>query len=159
MVDQFGLIGQVTEVGASTSVAILLTDVNHRIPAEVIRSGLRVYVIGLGGGRIAVDRMALTSDIKVGDQLRSSGMGGVFPAGLAIGEVAQLTHLPGDSFAQAEVKPAAKMGLNKVVLVLPPQPIIGPLFELSSAAGAVNGATSGSSVPPDTASAIKKVPN
>ena len=130
LVDEFGLLGQVTEVGASTSVAILLTDINHRIPAEVVRSGLRIYVIGLGAsGRLAVDRMALTSDIKVGDQLRSSGMGGVFPAGLAIGEVVAVTHAPGDSFAQAEVKPAAKMGLNKVVLVLSPRPVIGPLFE------------------------------
>ncbi len=128
LVDRFGLIGQVTEIGASTSVAILLTDANHRIPAEVVRSGLRIYVIGLGDGRLAVDRMALTSDIKVGDQLRSSGMGGVFPPGLAIGEVTHVSHAPGDSFAQAEVKPAAKMGLNKVVLVLPPQPVNGPLF-------------------------------
>ena len=158
LVDQFGLLGQVTEVGASTSVAILLTDVNHRIPAEVIRSGLRVYVIGLGGGRLAVDRMALTSDIKAGDQLRSSGMGGIFPAGLALGEVAQVTHAPGDSFAQAEVKPAAKMGLNKVVLVLPPQPIIGPLFEPPSAPSAVNGTSSGGTAPLDTAATIKKAP-
>ena len=129
LVDQYGLIGQVTEVGASTSVAILLTDVNHRIPAEVVRSGLRVYVVGLGSGMLAVDRMALTSDIKAGDQLRTSGMGGVFPAGLAIGNVVQVTHAAGDSFAQAQVQPAAKMELNKVVLVLSPRPVIGPLFE------------------------------
>ena len=130
LVDEFGLLGQVTEVGSSTSVAILLTDINHRIPAEVVRSGLRIYVIGLGAsGMLAVDRMALTSDIKAGDQLRSSGMGGIFPAGLAIGEVVAVTHAPGDSFAQAEVKPAAKMGLNKVVLVLSPRPVVGPLFE------------------------------
>lgn len=133
LVDQFGLLGQVTEVGANTSVAILLTDVNHRIPAEVVRSGLRVYVIGLGNGKLAVDRMALTSDIKAGDQLRSSGMGGVFRAGLAIGEVLSVSHAPGDSFAQALVEPAAKMGLNKVVLVLAPEPTIGPLFERSGA--------------------------
>lgn len=130
LVDEYGLLGQVTEVGATTSVAILLTDVNHRIPAEVVRSGLRVYVIGLGGaGMLAVDRMALTSDIKVGDQIRSSGLGGVFPAGLVIGEVVAVKHAPGDSFAQADVKPAAKMGLNKVVLVLSPRPVVGPLFK------------------------------
>ena len=129
LVDQYGLLGQVTEVGASTSVAILLTDVNHRIPAEVVRSGLRVYVVGLGSGMLAVDRMALTSDIKAGDQLRTSGMGGVFPAGLAIGNVVQVTHAAGDSFAQAQVQPAAKMELNKVVLVLSPRPVVGPLFE------------------------------
>ena len=136
LIDQYGLMGQVTEVAARTSVAILLTDVNHRIPAEVVRSGLRVYVVGLGSGMLAVDRMALTSDIKAGDQLRTSGMGGVFPAGLAIGQVLKVTHSSGDSFAQAEVKPAAKMGLNKVVLVLAPQPVIGPLFEPPSTANA-----------------------
>ncbi len=132
LIDQYGLVGQVTEVGTTTSVAILLTDVNHRVPAEVVRSGLRIYVIGLGNGMLAVDRMALTSDIKAGDQLRSSGMGGVFPAGLAIGQVIQVTHTPGDSFVQALVKPAAKMELNKVVLVVSPQPSIGPLFETSA---------------------------
>ena len=136
LIDQYGLLGQVTEVGARTSVAILLTDANHRIPAEVVRSGLRVYVVGLGSGMLTVDRMALTSDVKAGDQLRTSGMGGVFPAGLAIGEVIQVTHTSGDSFAQAQVKPAAKMGLNKVVLVLAPRPVVGPLFDLPSAASA-----------------------
>ncbi len=137
LIDQFGLLGQVTEVGASTSVATLLTDVNHRIPAEVVRSGLRIYVVGLGNGKLAVDRMALTSDIKVGDQLRTSGMGGIFPGGLAIGEVIAVTHESGDSFTQAQVRPAAKMGLDKVVLVLTPRPVVGPLFDLPSTANAV----------------------
>ena len=136
LVDQDGLLGQVSEVGATTSVAILLTDVNHRIPAEVVRSGLRVYVVGLGSGKLAVDRMALTSDIKAGDQLHTSGMGGIFPAGLAIGEVIQVTRASGDSFAQAQVTPAAKMGRNKVVLVLSPKPITGPLFEPPSTVNA-----------------------
>ena len=137
LIDQYGLLGQVTEVGKSSSVAILLTDVNHRVPAEVQRSGLRVYVIGLGAtGLLAVDRMALTSDIKVGDRLLTSGMGGVFAPGLAIGEVVSVHHGAGDSFAQAELRPFAKMGLNKVVLVLPPRPDIGPLFTPASSAAA-----------------------
>ncbi len=147
LVDQFGLLGQVTEVGSKTSVAMLLTDVNHRIPAEVVRSGLRIYVIGLGNGRLAVDRMALTSDIKAGDQLRSSGMGGVFPAGLAIGEVLLVTHAPGDSFAQAQVQPTAKMALNRVVLVLSPRPTIGPLFEPQGAMNKASGTVPGNAAP------------
>ncbi len=129
LIDEFGLLGQITEVGTSTSVAILLTDVNHRVPAELQRNGLRFYVVGLGaGGQLALDRITLTSDIKVGDRLQTSGMGGVFPPGLAIGEVVAVHHAAGDSFAQAELKPLAKMALNKVVLVLAPRPNLGPLF-------------------------------
>ena len=129
LIDEYGLLGQITEVGESTSVAILLTDVNHRVPAELQRNGLRFYVLGLGSnGRLALDRIALTSDIKVGDRLQTSGMGGVFPPGLAIGEVIAVHHVAGDSFAQAELKPLAKLELNKVVLVLAPRPNLGPIF-------------------------------
>ena len=139
LIDEGGLLGQITEVGSSTSVAILLTDVNHRVPAEIVRNGLRVYVIGLGAmGMLAADRMALTSDIKVGDRLQTSGMGGVFPPGLAIGEVVAVRHAAGDSFARAELKPLAKMGVNKVVLVLAPRPNIGPLFAPGPSAATSN---------------------
>ena len=144
LIDEGGLLGQVTEVGSRTSVAILLTDVNHRVPAEIVRNGLRVYVIGLGAtGMLAADQMALTSDIKVGDRLQTSGMGGVFPPGLAIGEVVAVHHAAGDSFARAELKPLAKMGLNKVVLVLAPRPNIGPLFAPEPSA-AMSNASAGS---------------
>ena len=146
LIDERGLLGQITEVGTSTSVAILLTDVNHRVPAELQRNGLRFYVVGLGaGGQLALDRIALNSDIKVGDRLKTSGMGGVFPPGLAIGEVVAVRHAAGDSFARAELKPLAKMALNTVVLVLAPRPNLGPLFAPESAPADAAAATPPSS--------------
>jgi rod shape-determining protein MreC len=133
LVDEKGLLGQVTEVGADTAIAILLSDVNHRVPAEIVRNGVRVYVVGLGAdAMLAIDRMALNCDIKIGDQIQTSGLGGVFPAGLPIGSVASVSRADGDSFAQANLIPAAKLGLSKLVLVLPPRPNIGPVFDLAA---------------------------
>jgi rod shape-determining protein MreC len=132
LIDAQGLVGQVTELGSSSAVAILLTDINHRVPGEIVRNGLRVYVVGAGAGiatdqALTLDRMALSTDIKLGDKVQTSGMGGVFPAGLPIGEVTHIERTPGASFVLAQLRPAAKMALNKVVLVLAPAPAIGPL--------------------------------
>ncbi len=139
LIDEKGLLGQVTEVGASTAIAILLSDVNHRVPAEIVRNGLRVYVVGLGrDAALALDRMALNADIKIGDQLQTSGLGGVFPAGLPIGHVVSVARADGDSFAQATLIPAARLGLSKLVLVLPPRPNIGPVFDLRRAAPTIS---------------------
>jgi rod shape-determining protein MreC len=135
LIDERGLLGQVTDVGPDSAIAMLISDERHRVPAEVVRNGLRVYVVGLGAsGTLALDRIALTADIQVGDVLQTSGMGGVFPGGIPIGEITAVMRPAGESFAQADVRASAKMALNKVVLVLPPKPEMGPMPEPVSGA-------------------------
>ena len=121
VVDELGLVGQIMEVGANSSAAILITDERHQVPAELVRNGLRTFVIGNGSQNdLSLNRIAQTSDVQVGDLVQTSGMGGVFPAGLAIGVVSAVHRSPDAALMQADVKPASKLALGKVVLILPP---------------------------------------
>lgn len=127
LLDQFGVVGQVIEPGPSSSVAILISDVNHSIPAEVARNGLRLLVVGTGqADLLRVESVALTGDLRADDLLYSSGLGGVFPPGLPIGRVVRVYRAPGASFARADVQPLARLDTGREVLVLPPRPAVGP---------------------------------
>ena len=135
VVDELGLVGQVMEVGMDSSVAILITDERHQVPAELVRNGLRTFVIGNGAqSDLSLNRIAQTSDVQIGDRVQTSGLGGVFPAGLAIGEVSAIHRSPDVALMQADVKPASKLSLGKVVLILPPLATITPTAKVESPA-------------------------
>ena len=77
-----GLMGQVTRVGKYSSNALLITDATHAVPVQVLRSGVRGLAEGTGDlSRLIVRHVAATTDIRVGDTLVTSGLGGLFPAG------------------------------------------------------------------------------
>lgn len=127
VVDELGLLGQIVEVGADSSVAILITDQRHQVPAELERNGLRTFVIGNGAqSDLSLNRIAQTSDVQVGDRVLTSGMGGVFPAGLLIGEISALHRSPDVALMQADVRPASKLAFGKVVLILAPRAAVRP---------------------------------
>jgi rod shape-determining protein MreC len=133
LVDKKGLIGQVSELGPHTAVAVLISDSSHRVPARIRRNGTRVTVAGMGQNTfLQLDRMALTTDVKVGDWLETSGLGGVFPAGITIGQVQSLTREQSDRFLGAQVSPAANLLLDDMLIVLPPIPATGPLQPTNS---------------------------
>ena len=90
VIDDKGVIGQTTHVGLLSSEVILITDTEHAIPVQVQRTGLRTIAVGAG------DRVSLTlpylpgnADLKPGDILITSGLGGVFPAGYPVAKVAE----------------------------------------------------------------------
>lgn len=86
--DGIGLVGRISGVAQNTSRVILLTDASSRIPAIVQPSGQRVIVAGDNTGAPPVDFLENPDLIRPGDRVVSSGDGGVFPAGLLIGQVA-----------------------------------------------------------------------
>ncbi|OGI46826.1 MAG: rod shape-determining protein MreC [Candidatus Muproteobacteria bacterium RIFCSPHIGHO2_01_FULL_65_16] len=129
VIDAHGVMGQVTEVaGARTSKVTLITDPGHAIPALVNRSGLRVLVFGTGAhdrlkvahDMLKVPYLTATADIKEGDLLMSSGMGGTFPAGYPVGQVVKVVTDPNESFLDITVKPAALLSHSKQVLLIWP---------------------------------------
>ncbi|MEO0938380.1 MAG: rod shape-determining protein MreC [Pseudomonadota bacterium] len=87
--DGLGLVGRVSGVARNTSRVILLTDASSRIPAVVQPSGQRVIVAGDNTAAPPIDFLENRSLVRPGDQVFSSGDGGVFPAGQLIGTVAE----------------------------------------------------------------------
>ena len=87
--DGLGLVGRISGVGAGSARVILLTDTSSRIPAIVQPSGQNVLILGDNTAAPLIDFIEDTDQIRAGDRVMSSGDGGVFPAGLLIGQVAE----------------------------------------------------------------------
>ena len=85
VLDADGLMGQVIEVGSTSSRVLLVTDITHAVPVRVIRNGVRAIVEGSGKqNQLNLRQVSFTTDIKVGDVLVTSGLGGRFPEGYPV---------------------------------------------------------------------------
>ena len=86
--DGIGLVGRISGVGENTARVILLTDASSRIPAVIQPSGQRAIVAGDNSAAPPIDFLENPELVRPGDRVISSGDGGVFPAGLLIGQIA-----------------------------------------------------------------------
>jgi rod shape-determining protein MreC len=119
LVDAAGVMGQVVQVNLSSCVALLITDPDHGIPVEFNRTGLQTIALGRGDGQsLTLPYLPGNADVKVGDLLVSSGLGGRFPAGYPVGEVFELRHPKGDSFMEAIAYPKAKLNQGRQALLV-----------------------------------------
>lgn len=119
VIDAYGIMGQITEVGAMTSQVTLITDPSHAIPTQVVRNGLRTIVFGTGAhDYVEVPYLTAAADIKEGDELVSSGIGGVFPAGYPVARVVRVINNPNESFLKIIARPMARLDHNKEVMLL-----------------------------------------
>ena len=119
LVDAQGVLGQVMSVSPATSVALLLTDPNHGIPVEINRTGLQTIALGRGDGQnLSLPYLPGTADVKVGDLLVSSPLGGRFPAGYPVGTITELRHEPGEHFMEALATPAARLNRGRQALLV-----------------------------------------
>lgn len=128
ILDAHGVFGQITQVGRYTSEAILISDPEHAIPVRVNRSGLRTIAEGTGNlNRLNLPFLTGEADVKVGDLLIASGLGGVFPAGYPVGTITRVERDPTETFAKVEAKPIAKLDSDyEVVLIWYQPPPIEP---------------------------------
>lgn len=119
VIDAGGLMGQVIAVTPTTSNVLLITDPDHVVPAVVARSGVRLMVYGAGRSDVllATD-IPLSADVRSGDVLLTSGLGGRFPAGFAIGTLGAMQPDDSRAFLQGDVKPAAQLDRGRDVLLL-----------------------------------------
>lgn len=120
VVDDQGVVGQVTRVAADYAEVTLLTDRNQSIPAQVVRNGLRTVVFGTGDGRLEMRYMSSNADVQVGDWIVTSGIDGIYPRGLRVGKVESLESDPNGIFSKFILTPAAGMGRYGEVLLLEP---------------------------------------
>jgi len=118
-IDAYGIVGQVTQVAPYVSTVTLITDPSHAIPVLDNRSGLRTVAFGSGDqDELTVPYLSRVADIKEGDLLVSSGMGGTFPAGYPVATVTSITNDPGESFLRIRARPAAQLNHGKQVLLV-----------------------------------------
>lgn len=121
VVDSTGVVGQIVETSAVTSRVLLLIDARHSLPVEVLRNNLRTIAAGTGSpDKLVLKDLPVTSDIREGDRLVTSGLGRRFPFGYPVGVVASLVTDPMQRFAQAEVQPSALLDRSRHLLVVFP---------------------------------------
>jgi rod shape-determining protein MreC len=127
VIDNAGVVGQVTRVFPFTSEVTLLTDKEQAIPVQVLRNGLRSVAYGRGqSGLLDLRFMAPNADIQVGDVLITSGMDGVYPAGLAVAKVVQVESSAGGAFGRVVCQPLAGIDRNRQLLILMSAPDLLP---------------------------------
>lgn len=128
VIDDGGVVGQIVRVTPYTSEAALITDDKVSVPVQVLRNGLRLITFG-GVGASRVEARYLTSDIdlEVGDVLVTSGIGGLFPAGLPVARVESVEHDSSTGFAVAVGTPLSYPERYRHFLVLlVPEPVLNP---------------------------------
>ncbi len=127
VIDDQGVIGQISRVFPFTSEVTLLTDKNQAIAVQVLRSGVRSVIYGRGQPDVLDLRFVTTNaDIRRGDVLMTSGIDGVYPGGLAVAMVTEIELKSGDSFAQITCRPVAGISRHQQLLILlmaPPPPL------------------------------------
>ncbi|WP_338328855.1 rod shape-determining protein MreC [Lysobacter soli] len=140
VIDANGLLGQVIAVTPMYANVLLLTDPSHAVPVAVARNGVRLVVYGEGrSDKLRLTSVPLSSDVKVGDVLVTSGLGGRFAPGFPVGKIASLKPDDSRAFLIGEVTPAAQLDRGREVLVLlsMPNPLPGATaFTPSDAAAA-----------------------
>lgn len=129
VIDELGVVGQVTRVFPHMAEVTLVTDKDHAVPVRVERNGVRSVFFGAGAGQPPELRfMAPNADVQPGDRLHTSGIDGTYPPGLAVAQVESVDRVTGQVFAKITVRPLAGSDRSAYLLVLgagavlPPRP-------------------------------------
>ncbi len=131
IMDAGGILGQIIEVSDTKATALLVTDADHAIPVQVARSGFRGIAFGTGEPEsLLIDDIPQSADIRKGDLLVTSGMGGRFPAGFPVATIQSLSPNDTGLFVVGRAKPAARLDRGLEVLlvneIIPSPPIPKP---------------------------------
>jgi len=119
VMDQTGIIGQVTRVYPWMSEVTLITDRDHAVPVQLLRTGLRAVVFGSGDiSNLSLRYMPISSDIQVDDVLVTSGIDGTYPPGIPVAKVTQIERDPAYPFARILCTPLAGVDQQKYLMVI-----------------------------------------
>jgi len=154
VLDAEGIFGQVAQVHAETAEVILITDAEHAIPVQSNRSGLRTIAVGTGdSGRLSLPFVTGESDLKAGDLLISTGIGGVFPRGYPVAEVTRVDRTPAATFALVDARPTARLDRNREVLLVWFTPPVTPAEPAADTAAATEPSPDPQAAAPSTVAA------
>jgi rod shape-determining protein MreC len=124
VIDESGVLGQVTRVHPLISEVTLVTDAEQAIPVVNTRTGVRGITYGdagrFGSGGLELRYMAANADVQPGDLLTTSGVDGVYPPGIPVAKVARVERRPDSAFAKIVCHPQALVDGARHVMVLKP---------------------------------------
>lgn len=118
VVDDVGLVGQLTRVFPFVSEVTLITDKDQAVPVQIVRNGLRSVVFGLGTGQLELRFMPANADVQNGDLLVTSGLDGIFLPGFPVAKVVHIERDTSYSFARIYCVPVAGVENFGEVMVL-----------------------------------------
>ncbi|MFO7639816.1 MAG: rod shape-determining protein MreC [Candidatus Competibacteraceae bacterium] len=119
VLDQHGVIGQVIRADPLTASVILVTDPHHALPIQVNRTGVRTLALGTGHfQKLELPHVPNHEDVRTGDLLITSGLGGRFPHGYPVGTVTEVGFDPGSPFARIIARPVARLDRIREVMLL-----------------------------------------
>lgn len=128
VVDAHGVLGQVTRVFALSAEITRITDTNLSVPVQSRRTGLRSVASGAGTpGLLSLRYVSPHADLVEGDEIVTSGLDSLYPAGLPVGSIQRITREAGSAFAQVELKPSGQVEAARWVLVLLAEPQVVPM--------------------------------
>ncbi|MDH7453176.1 rod shape-determining protein MreC [Luteimonas composti] len=123
VIDAGGLVGQIIDVTPGTATVLLLTDLDHAVPVSISRTGVRLVAYGIGrSDRLEVRNIPVSSDVKAGDVVVTSGLGGRFPPGFPVGTLVSLRPDDSLAFLVGELEPSAQLDRGRDVLLLRSDP-------------------------------------
>jgi len=121
VLDDQGIVGQIQHVGTISSRVILITDVTHAVPVRVSRNGIRMVATGTGQiDKLVNNFVPHSTDIKAGDLLVTSGLGGKYPEGYPVSTIFRVNQDESRAFAQVLSTPIAKIDRLRYLLLLWP---------------------------------------
>lgn len=122
VIDAQGVVGQIIHVSPLTSTVMLITNPDHAIPVQVARNGIRSIAVGSQQDyRLELPYLATNSDVKNGDLLITSGLGGRFPYGYPVAEVYRVEQDDVATFSNAYARPTARLDRHREVLMVWPE--------------------------------------
>lgn len=132
VVDDAGVVGQVTRVFPFVAEITLITDKDQAIPVQILRTGQRSVVFGLGDGQLDLRFLPASADVQNGDTLVTSGLDGVFPRGLPVAKVVHIERDTSYSFARIHCAPLAWVEHFGEVMILDPREVMPVPEELKA---------------------------
>ncbi len=119
VVDDNGVVGQITRVYPWLSEVTLVTDKDHAVPIQNLRNGLRAVVFGSGdSSEMSLRYMPVSADIVEGDVLVTSGIDGIYPPNLPVAKVLKVERDPAYPFARITCAPLAGVDRHRALLVV-----------------------------------------
>lgn len=130
VLDDDGVVGQIDEVGLTSSRVLLIADITHAVPVRVSRNDIRSIAVGIGKlDQLELQHVPHSARIQEGDLLVTSGLGGRFPEGYPVAKVTQVTSDEGLPFAEVKVEPVALLDRLRYLLLIWPTPEKAPPAE------------------------------
>lgn len=119
VLDANAVMGQIVRVNPLSATVLLITDADHALPVQINRNGLRTVAAGTGFvNRLELPHLPNNADVREGDLLVTSGLGGRFPPGYPVARVSEVRREPGKPFATVIAEPTARLDRTREVLLV-----------------------------------------